>query len=384
MTAPYYDRISTMAIRVTEESQGLELGYALADQNGRELANFENGGGADLDLNGGAVYLQLLSRVEHPNERIVGVEATFDQENHAFAFDSATLTLTPKVCGSGSITVTIQPYLGGEKRTETLHFRVPCAPQKEATVLTDSTCTEEGLAAYLCHGYGINCETVIEEVAIPAKGHSLFSVSQYIVKPTATLPGLGMGTCQVCGLIGVEEELDPIFSDVIPEGFYSRALDHCYAKGWVTGVTENTFAPESACVRAQVVTFLWRAAGCPAPQRGVNPFVDVKQSDFYYDAVLWAVENGITTGTDATHFSPLASCNRATILTFLYHAFDDPDVTAVENPFVDVPAGSWYAAPVLWAVENGITSGTDANHFAPALVCNRAQMITFLYSAYNN
>ena len=382
LTTPYYERISTMAVRVTEESRGMELRYALTDKNGRELASFENGGGADLDLNGGPVYLQLQSLVEHPNERIVGVEASFDQENPAFAFDGKKLELKPLLCGSGSITVTIAPYLGGEARTETVHFRLPCAPQKEATVLLDSTCTEEGLAAYRCHGYGVNCETVIEEVVIPARGHDLFSVSQYIEKPTATLPGLGMGTCRVCGLIGVEAVVDPIFSDVSADGYYSRALDHCYAKGWVSGATETTFAPNSACVRAQVVTFLWRAAGCPEPKRGVNPFVDVKPSDFYYEAVLWAAENGITAGTDATHFSPKGACNRAQVVTFLWRAFGQPTPENQTHPFTDVPGGSFYEAPVLWAVEEGITSGMTATTFGPNANCTRAQIVSFLYRAY--
>ena len=379
---PYYDRISTMALRVTEQSQGLDLRYCLVDGTGKELAALENGGEAVLDLTGGTVYLQLLSDTQYPNERIAGVEAAFDQEHPAFAFNGSTLELTPLVCGSGSITVTVEPWQGGQQRTETVYFRVPCAPMEEPTVLVENTCTEDGLAAYRCRGYGLNCRTEFEQEVIPAAGHTLFSVNQYTVKPTATLPGLGTGTCKVCGLMGVEQEVPPVFSDVIPNGFYSRALDHCYDKGWVTGVTADTFAPDSACVRAQVVTFLWRAAGCPEPRRTVNPFVDVKQSDFYYDAVLWAVEKGITTGTDATHFSPLGACNRAQVVTFLWRAFGQPAPAAGEHPFRDVPAGSFYEQPVLWAVEKGITSGMTATAFGPTADCNRAQIVTFLYRAY--
>ena len=381
LTTPYYDRISTMAVRITEESQGMALRYVLTDKNGRELAAFENGGGADLDLNGGTVQLKLISDVAHPNERIVGVEASFDGAHPAFAFDSGKLELTPRLCGSGTVTVTVKPYLGGEARRETIHLRVPCAPQQEPTVLVDSTCTEEGLAVHRCPGYGITCQTAFQEVILPAKGHTLFSVSQYIEKPTATLPGLGMGTCRVCGLIGVEEAVDPIFSDVIPDGYYSRPLDYCYDKGWVTGVTATTFAPDSACVRAQVVTFLWRAAGCPKPQGSRNPFVDVKQGDFYYDAVLWALEKGITTGTDATHFSPLGTCNRAQVVTFLWRAFGQPEAAGA-HPFTDVPGGSFFEVPILWAVEQGITSGMTATTFGPNASCSRAQIVTFLYRAY--
>ena len=379
---PYYDRISTMALRVTEQSQGLRLRYALADRNGKKLASLENGGEAVLDLKGGAVYLQITSDIEHPNERIVGVEAAFDQDHPAFAFDASTLELTPLVCGSGSITVTVESYLGGGQRTETVYFRVPCAPMPEATVLLESTCTEDGLAVYRCHGYGLNCQTEFEQEVLEATGHTLISVNQYVVKPTATLPGLGMGTCKICGLMGVEEEVPPVFSDVVSDGFYSRALDHCYAKGWVTGVTASTFAPEGACVRAQVVTFLWRAADCPKPQKTDNPFVDVKESDFYYQAVLWALEQGITTGTDATHFSPMGVCNRAQVVTFLWRAWGKPAPNGAEHPFRDVPAGSFYEQPVLWAVEEGITSGMTATAFGPTANCNRAQIVTFLYRAY--
>ena len=121
-------------------------------------------------------------------------------------------------------------------------------------------------------------------------------------------------------LIGVEEEVPPVFSDVTANAFYSVPLDYCYEKGWVSGTGADTFAPAGSCVRAQVVMFLWRAAGSPEPTRSNNPFVDVKESDFFYEAVLWAVQNGITAGADATHFNPAGVCNRAQVVTFLWNA----------------------------------------------------------------
>jgi hypothetical protein len=108
----------------------------------------------------------------------------------------------------------------------------------------------------------------------------------------------------------------------------------------------------------------------------------VKASDFYYKAVLWAVENGITNGTDATHFSPMGVCNRAQVVTFLWRAFGQPETESTEHPFTDVPAGSFYEKPVLWAVENGITAGMTATAFGPTANCTRAQIMTFLYRAY--
>ena len=133
-----------------------------------------------------------------------------------------------------------------------------------------------------------------------------------------------------------------------------------------------------------MVTFLWRAMGSPDPTRTDNPFVDVKPTDFYYKPVLWAVENGITSGMDATHFGPTAYCNRAQVVTFLYRTMGSPDVATSSNPFADVAAGSFYERAVLWAVENGITNGLSATAFGPNSVCNRAQIVTFLYRAFVN
>ena len=173
------------------------------------------------------------------------------------------------------------------------------------------------------------------------------------------------------------------FTDVSADSFYYEPVMWALDNNITTGATETTFNPNGECLRAQVVTFLWRVAGCPEPTASDNPFVDVKENDFYYNAVLWAVENGITNGADATHFNPNGVCNRAQVVTFLYRAFGNPAVVATENPFTDVPAGAFYAAPVLWAVENGITNGLSATEFGPNTNCNRAQIVTFLYRAYN-
>ena len=173
------------------------------------------------------------------------------------------------------------------------------------------------------------------------------------------------------------------FSDVPVDAFFYDPVLWAVEQGITSGTSGTTFSPNDSCMRAHVVTFLWRAAGSPSPESTVNPFEDVKPEDFYYKAVLWAVENGITTGTDATHFSPFGICNRAQVVTFLHRAFGSPDASASDNPFTDVPTDTWYAAPVLWAVENGITNGLSATEFGPDTPCNRAQVVTFLYRAYN-
>ena len=147
----------------------------------------------------------------------------------------------------------------------------------------------------------------------------------------------------------------------------------------ITNGTDPThFSPNATCTRAQIVTFLWRAKGCPEPSSTSNPFVDVKASDYYYKAVLWAVEQGVTSGMDATHFGPAGNCTRAQAVTFLWRAEGKPSVSG-SNPFSDVKSGDYYYDAVLWAVEKDVTKGTDATHFSPGTACTRGQIVTFLY-----
>ena len=171
------------------------------------------------------------------------------------------------------------------------------------------------------------------------------------------------------------------FLDVPETEFYYEPVLWALENGVTTGADLSHFNPNGQCLRAQVVTFLWRAEGCPEPETAINPFVDVKESDFYYKAVLWAVENGITNGADATHFNPMGVCNRAQVVTFLHRAKGSPAPESMDLPFTDVPGDIWYAAPVAWALENGVTHGMTATEFAPDSACNRAQVVTFLYRA---
>ena len=182
--------------------------------------------------------------------------------------------------------------------------------------------------------------------------------------------------CTNCGKV----QINP-FVDVSVRSYCIEPVLWAAENGIVVGITETTFCPKDACTRAQAVTFLWRAAGCPEPVSQENPFVDVKEGTFYYKAVLWAVENGITKGVDATHFAPTQECTRGQIVTFLWRAEGRP-AAAGENPFTDVKEGAFYEQAVLWAAENGITKGIDAAHFAPLQECTRGQIVTFLYRVY--
>ncbi|MCI6569395.1 MAG: S-layer homology domain-containing protein [Dysosmobacter sp.] len=168
------------------------------------------------------------------------------------------------------------------------------------------------------------------------------------------------------------------FVDVPADAYYHDAVLWAAENGITGGVDDTHFAPNASCTRAQAVTFLWRVAGSPVPKTTAMPFADVKAGSYYYDAVLWAVEQGVTKGTSDTTFSPNATCTRAQIVTFLWRSQKSPAADGV-NPFTDVAADAYYNTAVLWAAENGITGGTTATTFSPNNDCTRAQIVTFLF-----
>ena len=180
--------------------------------------------------------------------------------------------------------------------------------------------------------------------------------------------------------------LNSPFADVTTGKYFYDAVLWAYAhQPQITGGTDAThFSPSKSCTRAEVVTFLWNAFGKPEPELTNASFVDVKQEKYYYKAVLWAAQTGVTGGVDATHFNPNGSCTRAQIITFLWAAMKKPAPSADETPFEDVPATKYYTNAVRWANENGVTGGTDATHFSPSQTCTRAQVITFLYKLFGD
>ncbi len=195
--------------------------------------------------------------------------------------------------------------------------------------------------------------------AMAEKAHKLgVELVEYITKDDALEPGH--------------------FTDVKAGAYYEDAVKWAVDKAVTSGKTVTTFAPNESCTRAQAVTFLWRAAGSPEPTASEMAFTDVKADSYYYKAVLWAVENKITSGMSDTLFAPDATCSRSQIVTFLYRMQNSPESKA-ENPFTDVKADAYYANAVLWAVENGVTTGASATTFDPAGDCTRGQIVTFLY-----
>ncbi|MBR4077143.1 MAG: S-layer homology domain-containing protein, partial [Oscillospiraceae bacterium] len=171
------------------------------------------------------------------------------------------------------------------------------------------------------------------------------------------------------------------FKDVSEQDWYYNPVMWAKENEVTGGKTADTFAPNESCTRAQVVTFLWAAAGKPEPKSSVNPFDDVADDAWYLKPVLWAVENGITSGISKREFGPEQTCTRAQVVTFLYASAGKPAPTSSNIPFTDVSAADWFVNPVLWAVENHITGGIGNNMFGPNDTCTRAQVVTFLYKA---
>ena len=222
-------------------------------------------------------------------------------------------------------------------------------------VVTAPTCTEPGFTTYTC-----SCGDSYIADETPALGHDW--------------EGTGCNRCDAT-------RVNP-FVDVSEDVFYINPVLWAVEKGITTGVDSTHFGPTLDCNRAQVVTFLWRAAGEPEPAADTsNPFEDVNERDFFYKAVLWAYENGITTGVDSTHFGSYSTCNRAQVVTFLWRSQDRPESDAAVG-FTDVKTGEFYYDAVAWAVENGITTGMGDGTFGVSAVCNRAQVVTFLYRTY--
>lgn len=170
------------------------------------------------------------------------------------------------------------------------------------------------------------------------------------------------------------------FVDVKEGAYYYDAVLWAVEQKITSGTSATTFSPDASCTRAQMVTFLWRAAGSPKVENGKNPFTDVQADAYYYDAVLWAVEKGVTSGTSATTFSPDATVTRGQTVTFLYRNAGSPEVSGT-MPFADVEADAYYAKAVQWAVQQKITTGTSETTFSPMSDCTRGQIVTFLYRA---
>lgn len=179
----------------------------------------------------------------------------------------------------------------------------------------------------------------------------------------------------------VEKQAASIFADVPADAYYAKAVEWAVKKGITNGKTDALFGSNDPCTRGQIVAFLWRAAGSPAPKGTAKVPADVLPGSYCYDAVAWALENGITNSLADGTFGTNSTCTRGQSVTLLYRAMGTAPTTV--NSFTDVAAGDFYAEAVAWAVENGVTNGTTASTFSPNNGCTRAQIVMFLFRTMN-
>lgn len=238
----------------------------------------------------------------------------------------------------------------------------------------------EGSHCDIC-GYVIKAQTVV------IGGTHLKDEGTVIKEATYDTPGTAMYQCIYCGeksyvvLPKLDKPAENPFDDVKESDWFYKPVMWAVNAKVTGGKTATTFAPAEGCTRAQVVTFLWAANGKPMPKQTAHPFTDINDTDWYYNAVLWAVENGITGGVSENMFGPEQTCTRAQIATFLWAAEGKHAVSDLGG-FSDVAAVDWFATPVVWAKERGITDGIGDGRFGPNDTCTRAQVVTFLNKVY--
>ena len=297
--------------------------------------------------------------------------------NYVHAFDDGKVTRQPTCVNDGVLTYTCR--VCGQTRTESIAATGE-HQWDNGTVLTAPTCTAAGVRRYTC----TVCGSTTRDETIPALGHAWTLTQILTEPGLeGTHSGRALYTCSRCNETR-EDKLcaGVVFRDMPPEGFWSHdPIDWAWINGITGGTGPDSFSPDLTVTRSQVVTFLWAAAEKPTPETTTSPFTDVKEGDWFLSPVLWAVEHGVTGGVGNNQFGPNMVCSRAQIVTFLWAAAGKPEPEMTESPFTDVKEGDWYLKAVLWAVENGVTGGVGNNQFGPDMVCTRAQAVTFLYKA---
>ncbi len=276
---------------------------------------------------------------------------------------------------SGTVTYVEPSYYSGSSSDPTYSVTVDKTENGSVTVSPKSASKGSTVTITVKPDSGYTLETL---TAIDSKGKEIQLTDKGEGKYTFTMPA---GKVEAKATFMEDNSMLNFFYDVPNNAYFYEAVKWAVKNGITTGVGNDLFAPEQPCTRAQIVTFLWRAAGSPEPKGTAAGMTDVVSGSYYEKAVAWAIENGITTGTTATTFSPDATCTRGQSVTFLHRALKGTAPTTV-NGFTDVAADAFYADAVAWAVESGVTNGTTDSTFSPNNGCTRAQIVTFLYRAY--
>lgn len=235
------------------------------------------------------------------------------------------------------------------------------------------------------HRYACSCGSVFAAGFEDAIGSHTPNGGYFVTaEPGFGVTGEKVYVCSGCGA-NIVENLDDLnlisgeFKDVTSDKFYYEPVLWAFSRGVTIGTKAGIFSPDKTCTRGEVVTFLWRAMGEPEPDCATNPFTDVQEGAYYYKAVLWAVDNGITKGMTVTTFEPNGPCTRGQVVAFLNRAAGNPSATTAGSQFTDVQATDFYYDSVLWAVEEGVTKGITPTTFGPGKACTRGQIVTFLH-----
>ena len=294
----------------------------------------------------------------------------------AVGVGTATITVLTKDGGyTDTCTVTVSnPSSSSGSHTTYYPVNTP-AKSEGGSVVVSPKSASKGAAVTVTvtpeSGYQVSSVQAVDE-----DGKKLTLTDKGDGKYSFVMPGSKVEVSASFAQVQKPEETSP-YRDVSKDSYYYDAVQWASDKGITNGVADGVFAPDWVCTRGQIVTFLWRSVGSPAPKTAEMPFADVAEDAYYAQAVLWAVENGITKGTSETTFSPDQTCTRAHAVAFLYRLAGSPAVTG--SSFQDVTADAYYNAAVAWAVQQGITNGTSETTFSPDETCTRAQIVTFLY-----
>ena len=295
----------------------------------------------------------------------------------AVGVGTATITVTT-ADGShtASCTVTVTRTSSSGSGSHTTYYPVNTPSKSEGgSVVVSQKSASKGSAVTVTvtpeSGYQVSSVQAVDK-----DGKKLTLTDKGDGKYSFVMPGSKVEVSASFAQVQKPEETSP-YRDVSKDSYYYDAVQWASNKGITNGVADSVFAPDWVCTRGQIVTFLWRSVGSPAPKTAKMPFADVVEDAYYAQAVLWAVENGITKGTSETTFSPDQTCTRAHAVAFLYRLVGSPAVTG--SSFQDVAADAYYNAAVAWAVQQGITNGTSETTFSPDETCTRAQIVTFLY-----
>ena len=277
---------------------------------------------------------------------------------------------------SGTVTYVEPSYSSGSSYDPTYSVSTPSKTEHGTVTVSPKSASKGDTVTVTVKpdsGYVLETLTVTDkngnELTLKDKGNG---------KYTFTMPA---GKVEVKATFMEDNSMLNFFYDVPNNAYFYEAVKWAVENGITTGVGNDLFAPEQPCTRAQIVTFLWRAAGSPEPKGAASGMTDVVSGSYYEKAVAWAIENGITTGTTTSTFSPDATCTRAQAVTFLARALKAKAASAAE--FSDVPTGSYFADAVAWAAANGVTEGIGGGLFGSDNDCTRGQIVTFLYRAYN-